>query len=172
MALLLAALAGPSAMALALPPEAPPWLAAFEGLRERVDGFEVFKEETREKQALLSAEVERLAGFKGLREKVDGFEVFKAETHEKQALLSAEVERLTMQNEEQQEQIDRCKTSPPPLHHGSPTRAGGGYRAKNRRARARPSRFGGGTRPRCTPRAGTGASSRRATVIPPRRVVN
>ena len=79
-ALLLAALAGPGAMALALPPEAPPWLAAVEGLREKVDGFEVFKEEMRGKHAL----------------------------------LAAEVERLTKQNEEQQEQIDRCKTSPPP----------------------------------------------------------
>ena len=59
-ALLLAALAGPGAMALALPSEAPPWLAAVEGLREKVDGFEVFKEETRGKQALLAAEVERL----------------------------------------------------------------------------------------------------------------
>ena len=57
--LLLATLAGPGAMALVLPPAAPPLLAAFEGLREKVDGFEVFKEETREKQALLAAKVER-----------------------------------------------------------------------------------------------------------------
>ena len=38
--LLLAALAGPGAMALALPSEAPPWLAAVEGLREKVDTFD------------------------------------------------------------------------------------------------------------------------------------
>jgi hypothetical protein len=59
-ALLLAALAGPGATALALPSEAPPWLAAVEGLREKVDSFEIFKEETRGKHALLAAEVERL----------------------------------------------------------------------------------------------------------------
>jgi hypothetical protein len=60
MALFVAALAGPSAMALAVPPEALPWLAAYEGLREKVDGFEIFKEETREKHAVLDAKVERL----------------------------------------------------------------------------------------------------------------
>ena len=80
MALLLAALADPGALATALPPQAPPSPAAFEALRKKVDGFDTFREETREKQALLSAEVERLAVFEGLREKVDGFEVFKEET--------------------------------------------------------------------------------------------
>ena len=59
MALLLAALADPGALATALPPQAPPSPAAFEALRKKVDGFDTFREETREKQALLAAEVER-----------------------------------------------------------------------------------------------------------------
>ena len=47
--LLLAALAGPGALAVALPSQAPPSPATFEAMRQKVDGFDAFREETREK---------------------------------------------------------------------------------------------------------------------------
>jgi hypothetical protein len=49
MTLLLAALVGPGALAVALPLQAPPSPAAFEAMRQKVDGFDAFQEETREK---------------------------------------------------------------------------------------------------------------------------